>query len=149
MRILTVLLLTLAAALVRADGPPAAPYDAALAVRLGADERGMKMYSLVMLSTGPRTDMPKADADKAFAEHLANMGRLAAAGKLVFAGPLAKNARYRGLFVFDVKTSAEARALLATDPAIKAGLLVGEVYGLYGSAALLEVNRIHATISRE
>jgi len=33
--------------------PPAVAYDAALAQRTGADERGMRRYVLVILRTGP------------------------------------------------------------------------------------------------
>jgi hypothetical protein len=49
-----------------------ATYDAALATRLGADERGMHRYVLVILRTGP-TRVPDGDARKAmFAGHFAN-----------------------------------------------------------------------------
>jgi hypothetical protein len=62
-------------------------YDAALAKRLGADERGMHRYVLVILKTGP-TRVPDGEARKAmFAGHFANMKRLSKAGKLVLAGP--------------------------------------------------------------
>lgn len=127
------------------QAPAGAAYDEALAKRLGADERGMKMYALVMLRSGPKT-LSKADNDAAFAGHMKNIGRLADEGKLAFAGPLGKNERYRGIFVLNVATLAEAEALLATDPAVKAGALVGDTYLLYGSAALQEVARIHNTL---
>ena len=55
----------------------------------------------------------------------------------------------RGIFVFNVATIAEADALLATDPAVQAGALIGEVYLLYGSAALQQVTALHQRISRE
>jgi hypothetical protein len=80
---------------------------------------------------------------------MANIERLAAGGQLVFAGPLEKNERYRGIFVFNVATIAQADALLATDPAVQADALVGEVYLLYGSAALQQVTALHQRISRE
>jgi len=50
--------------------------------------------------------------------------------------------------VFNVKTAAEAEALLASDPAVKAGALAGEIYLLYGSAALQEVTGIHRRIEK-
>ncbi|MGI8812395.1 MAG: hypothetical protein ACR2IH_07685 [Pyrinomonadaceae bacterium] len=34
-----------------------------------------------------------------------------------------------------------------SDPAIKAGVFVGEFHVWYGSAAMLEVTRIHGTIN--
>jgi uncharacterized protein YciI len=93
--------------------------------------------------------MAKEDSDRVFAGHMANINRLAGSGDLVFAGPLEKNDRYRGIFVFNVKTSAEAEALLATDPAVQAGALAGDVYLLYGSAALQQVTAIHHTLSQD
>ncbi len=145
MKMLAAALIALAALSGFQDKP--ASYDADLAKRLGADEYGMKMYALVPLRSGPRQDLSAAESGKAFAGHMANINRLAGAGQLVFAGPLEKNDRYRGIFVFNVKTRAEAEALVATDPAVMAGALAGDVYLLYGSAALQEVNRIHQTIS--
>ncbi|RYY83443.1 MAG: hypothetical protein EOO15_21400 [Chitinophagaceae bacterium] len=112
-------------------------YDKALADSLGADEYGMKMYVLVLLKTGAATGISKAQSDSLFAGHMANIGRLAAEGKLVVAGPLRKNERsLRGIFVFNVRSIADAQALLRSDPAVAAGLLDAELYEWYGSAAL-------------
>jgi uncharacterized protein YciI len=132
----------------QASEAPKAGYDSELARKLGADERGMKMYALVMLRSGPRQDLSKAESDRAFEGHMANISRLAERGDLVFAGPLEKNERYRGIFIFNVKTKEAAEALMATDPAVAAGALAGDVYLLYGSAALQEVNAIHRRISK-
>jgi uncharacterized protein len=128
--------------------PARTRYDAVLAKKLGADEYGMKMYTLVLLRGGANTSMSKEATEQVFAGHMANIQRLAANGQLVFAGPLEKNDRYRGIFVFNVATQAEAEAMLATDPAIKAGALAGDFYQLYGSAALQEVNAIHRRIAK-
>lgn len=54
---------------------PASAYDAELAKRYGADERGMRQYVLVVLKTGPT---PVTDPEKRkamFAGHFANMER--------------------------------------------------------------------------
>lgn len=124
-------------------------YDAALAKRLGADERGMKSYVLVLLKTGPRADIPKEERDRLFAGHMTNMGRLAELGSLVVAGPMARNDRhYEGIFILNVKTITEAQALLATDPAVAGGALAFEAYGWYGSAALQETVNIHRRIDK-
>jgi uncharacterized protein YciI len=130
-------------------GTPAFAGDADLAQRLGADAHGMKMYALVLLKSGPRQDLAQEDSDRAFAGHMANIDRLAATGDLVFAGPLEKNDRYRGIFIFNVTTSAEAEALLATDPAVQAGALAGDVYLLYGSAALQQVTAMHHALTKD
>ncbi len=142
-------LLLAAALLALSFGTPTLAYDAGLAQKLGADEHGMKMYALVLLKPGPRQDLAKEDSDRAFAGHMANLHRLASIGELVFAGPLEKNDRYRGVFIFNVKTTAEADALLATDPAVQAGALSGDVYLLYGTAALQQVTGIHRSISKD
>ena len=61
-------------------------FDAELAKKTGADERGMRSYVLVILRTGP-TRVPDGDERKAmFAGHMANIQRLSNAGKLVLAG---------------------------------------------------------------
>jgi uncharacterized protein len=140
--------LVLAAPLV-ADEPHRPTYDAALARKLGADEHGMKMYALVLLKKGPHGDLSKDEATRAFAGHMANIKRLAASGQLAFAGPFEENERYEGVFVFNVATIAEADALLATDPAVQAGALAGEVYLLYGSAALQQIPALHKRISQK
>lgn len=146
MKTLVVGLIGLATFLSTPVQPPSS-YDEALAKKLGADEYGMKMYALVLLKSGPRQDLGKAESEEAFAGHMANMRRLADQGQLVFAGPLEKNDRFRGIFVFNVKTKEEADALVLTDPAVIAGALEGDVYMLYGSAALQEVTGIHRRIS--
>jgi uncharacterized NAD(P)/FAD-binding protein YdhS len=117
-----------------AQEPPRPAYDAKLARELGADEHGMKMYALVILRTGPRTDLAKEETERV---HLA------------FAGPLARNERFRGIFILNVKTVADAEALMRTDPAVATGALAFDTYLLYGSAALLEVNEIHSHITKD
>jgi uncharacterized protein YciI len=123
-------------------------YDAALAKRLGADERGMRSYVLVILKTGP-TRMPDGDARKAmFAGHFANIQRLADAGKLVLAGPFSEDADgWRGLFVFAVADIEQARALTATDPVIVSGEMVAEYHRWYGSAAVMTIPEVHKTLA--
>lgn len=112
-------------------------YDKKLADSLGADEYGMKMYVLVLLKTGSNTITDKVVRDSLFAGHMQNIGRLADAGKLVVAGPLKKNEKeYRGIFILNAGGIAEAKELLATDPAIVARMLEAELYEWYGSAAL-------------
>jgi uncharacterized protein len=128
--------------------PPA--YDAALAKKLGADDRGMKMYVFVILKTGAKADTSTEEGKQAFAGHMSNMGKLVADGKLVVAGPFAKNERgYRGIFILNVPTVKEADAIVATDPAVAAGYLAYEAFGWYGSAALSEAIPIHEKIQKK
>jgi uncharacterized protein YciI len=112
-------------------------YNKTLADSLGADEYGMKMYVLVMLKTGPGEVKDKATSDSLFGGHIKNINRLADEEKLVVAGPLEKNDKnYEGIFILNVKTIDEAKALLDTDPAIHAKMLDADLYGWYESAAL-------------
>jgi hypothetical protein len=61
------------------SAPNAGNYDPALAARLGADERGMRMYVLVVLKTGPRdAEITGAERAAVFEGHFSNMRRLAA-----------------------------------------------------------------------
>jgi uncharacterized protein YciI len=112
-------------------------YDSTLAAQLGADERGMKMYVLVILKTGPADIQDKALRDSLFAGHFSNMNRMTKEDKLVVAGPLGANdLQYRGIFILNVKTAEEAEVLLQTDPTVSAGIFDTEIFPLYGSAAL-------------
>ncbi len=146
-----VLLFLLALPLAAADDAPARPaYDADLAQKLGADERGMRTYVLCILKTGPRDAEIKGDARKElFAGHFANINRLADEGKLAVAGPFGKNDKsWRGLYVFNVATVEEAETLVALDPAVSAGIFVFELTPWYGSAALMATNEIHKKIEK-
>ncbi len=114
-------------------------YDAELAEKTGSDDYGMKSYVFVILKTGTNTTTDKKYIDSCFAGHMSNMGVLVEKDQLVVAGPFQKNDKtYRGLFILNVATIEEAKKVLATDPAVNAGLLDYEVYGWYGSAALSE-----------
>jgi uncharacterized protein YciI len=124
-------------------------YNKSLADSLGADDYGMKSYSLVMLKTGGGNIEDKAKVDSLFRGHLDNIGRLAEAGKIIVAGPLGKNDnKYRGIFIFDEQDKAKVAELLQTDPAIKADLLAYDIYNWYGSAALPVYLETHSKIEK-
>ncbi len=135
-----------------AQAPPEAakaPYDAALASSVGADERGMRRYVLVVLKTGPNRIAAGAERDEMFKGHFANMHRLAAEGKLAFAGPFDGADGWRGLFIFSVPDIDEAKKLVATDPVVARGEMVPEFHALYGSAALMLVNEAHDKVTKK
>ncbi|HVG13087.1 MAG TPA: YciI family protein [Flavisolibacter sp.] len=125
-------------------------FDKQLADSLGSDDYGMKQYVLVILKTGTATITNKAVTDSLFRGHMQNIGRLADAGKLVVAGPLQKNEKgYRGIFILNVKTIDEAKALLLTDPAVKANLFDAELFNWYGSAALPMYLKFHQKVEKK
>jgi hypothetical protein len=55
-------------------------YDKALADSLGGDDYGMKMYTFVILKTGPNPIHDKKTRDSLFTGHMANINRLASMG---------------------------------------------------------------------
>lgn len=129
--------------------PAQAQSDPELAKSLGADERGMRSYVLVILKTGPNR-VPAGEArTKMFEGHFANMRRLAAEKKLVMAGPLDGVDGWRGLFVFNTPDIDEAKRLVATDPVIGSGEMVAEYHKFYGSAALMMVSDVHGKIEKK
>jgi uncharacterized protein YciI len=124
-------------------------YDEALAKQLGADERGMRSYVLVVLKTGP-TRVPDGEKrTEMFAGHMANMQRLANEGVLVFAGPLDGVDGWRGVFVFATAEIEEAKTYVSTDPVIINGEMVAEYHQLYGSAGLMMMNEISQKIRKQ
>lgn len=124
-------------------------YDSVQATAWGADQYGMKQYVLVFLKAGPnrsQDSISRANLQKA---HMENITRLANEGKLILAGPMMDDGEIRGIYVFDVRSLEEARALTETDPAIQAGSLVLEMHPWYCSAALMEIPRLHKKAAKK
>lgn len=125
-------------------------YCKSLADSLGADKYGMKMYIFVILKTGSNTTTDKTKLDGLFRGHMENITKLANSGKLVVAGPFKKNDKsFRGIFIINVKTAAEALELLEKDPAIKEKVLEAEILEWYGSAALPMYLPFHEKIEEQ
>ena len=143
----TLLALPFAATAVEPVKPPA--YDAELARSLGADERGMRPYVLVILKTGPNKMADGEARTSMFKGHFANMGKLAGEKKLVLAGPLDGKEGRRGIFVFNTPDIEAAKTWVATDPVIVNGEMVAEYHKFYGSAALMMVNEVHGKIEKK
>jgi uncharacterized protein len=124
--------------------------DNALSKQLGADENGMKTYIMAFLKKGRKRWMiDSTKANLLQKAHLDNITRLADEGKLVVAGPFLENTDLRGIYIFDVRTVAEAQQLCGTDPAIQAESLTMEFHPWYGSAALVKVYEIHKKIVKK
>ena len=66
-------------------------------------------------------------------EHMANILKMGAEGKLVIAGPFTDKGDLRGLYVFRVASAEEAKALVESDPAVKAGRLRFELHPWYAA----------------
>ena len=121
-RLLLALILSLAA--LRAElAPSPAPTKAADPMP------NMTTYYFGLITAGPKAGTgTAAERGKTQAAHLANIGRLHAAGKLLVAGPFLDGGNFRGLFIYKCATLAEAQELAATDPAVQAGRLVVEIH---------------------
>ncbi|MEM1080165.1 MAG: YciI family protein [Pseudomonadota bacterium] len=150
LRFIACLMLAALALLTRsALADDAVEYNAELAAALGADAYGMRPYVMAMLKAGPNPPDDPAQAAEVQAGHMAHIRQLAEAGQLVLAGPYMDDGAVRGLFVFATDDMDQARAWTEADPAVQAGLLAMELRPWYGSAALMQVNAIHASIARE
>jgi uncharacterized protein len=149
--IIAVILLATIAGFSQASDKAVKPtFDAEMASKYGADERGMKMYVMCILKTGPKdANIKGKEREDIFAGHFANINKLADEGKLAVAGPFGKNDKtYRGLYIFNVSTIAEAEKLVVLDPAVKAGVFVPEMTLWYGTAALLATPEIHKKLEK-
>ena len=96
----------------------------------------MRTYVIGFLFRGPNRITDEKAADDLQRAHLANIARLHKAGKIILAGPFRDDTDLRGLFLFDVATVEEAKALCDTDPAIQAGSLRVELHPWYSSKGI-------------
>jgi len=94
----------------------------------------MTTYQVAFLRKGPAwTPGSTPELEKLQAAHLAHIGKMAASGKLVIAGPFSDGGELRGMFIFRVDTLEEAKALAEQDPAVKAGRLVLEWHAWFAA----------------
>jgi uncharacterized protein YciI len=89
----------------------------------------MTMVYMVLLKKGPAWTAEKTPATQAIQDaHLANIRKMWADKKLVIAGPFGDDGDLRGVFLFQVGSLDEAKALTASDPAVQAGRLTPEIH---------------------
>ncbi|HWJ91194.1 MAG TPA: YciI family protein [Flavisolibacter sp.] len=124
-------------------------YDSALAKKFGADDYGMKQYVMVFLKAGPVKVTDSAQRNQLLQGHLQNIMRLAKEGKLLVAGPFLDKTDIAGIFIFDVRTIDEARTVVNTDPAVRAGMFDVELHPWYASAALMQVGSVHEKLQKK
>ena len=94
----------------------------------------MTTYYVGFLYRGEKWTAEETPETKKIQEgHMANIQRLGAEGKLVIAGPFTDNGDLRGLYVFRAASAEEAKALVETDPAVKAGRLRFELHPWYAA----------------
>lgn len=88
----------------------------------------MKQYYLVLLKRGPIRNQDSVTSAAIQKGHLENITRLYNEGKIDMAGPMGHDGDLRGIFIFNSDSYEEVQQLCSTDPAIKAGRLVVEIY---------------------
>ena len=120
--------LLLAAPLFAADEKPATKAE---------PQFEMTTYVLGFLKKGPNWGQgSKEESARIQDGHMANIRKMAAAGKLIVAGPMGDDTDLRGIFIFKAKSPDEVLAMCAEDPAIKAGRLLLELHPWFAAAGL-------------
>lgn len=118
-----------------AEGP--VPSGLAKTPEVGPGGWEMTTYYVGFLFRGPKwTPEDTPETRKLQEEHMANIRKMGEAGKLVIAGPFMDGGDLRGLYVFRVATPEEAKALVESDPAVKAGRLRFELHPWFAAKNL-------------
>jgi len=82
------------------------------------------LYWAFFVTGDNKTPLPKEEAEKMQAVHLANLGRLGREGKGLMAGPLGgERGSLRGIVVLDLPTPEAIAAEFKDDPFVKAGYM--------------------------
>ena len=102
----------------------------------------MANYHFGLLRKGPAWTAQRTPAtDSIQAGHMANIGRMAEEGALLAAGPLLDGGTIRGVLIFRADSTVRPRALVARDPAVKAGRLALDLYAWNAPAGIGEPYR--------
>ena len=89
----------------------------------------MTTYYVGFLYRGPKwTPEVTPETTRIQEGHMANIRRMAEAGKLLVAGPFSDDGALRGMYVFTVGSMEEAEKLVQTDPAVQSGRLRFELH---------------------
>ena len=86
-----------------------------------------RWFWLLLLKRGPIRDQSRTEADQIQAAHLRHLFTLRKRDQLRMFGPVDGAGALRGIGVLTVPSREEAEALMADDPAVRAGRLRAEV----------------------
>jgi uncharacterized protein YciI len=94
-----------------------------------APAKSQKLHYLIRLTPARAgfVENPTAAEQKAMGDHFARLKKLAAAGKIVVAGPSINGPDTFGIVVVEVESKEEATEIMRGDPSVKAGMMKGEV----------------------
>jgi uncharacterized protein len=119
--------------------------DTTLIKQLGADEYGMKIYSIVYLKAGGKLPADSVAAVATQKQHLRYLKDLMDKGTMLILGPIMEEAAISGICIYNT-TVDEAKKLAEADPAVISGELTVEVHPWYASAALMKLPEMHKAI---
>jgi len=94
-----------------------------------AQENKMVQFHMALLRKGPQWNSTReAERNTILKQHVENVIELLNTAKAVIAGPLADDGDLAGIFILRAASAAEAKSWVDADPAVKAGLMVGEMH---------------------
>lgn len=86
-------------------------------------------FQMALLKKGPKwTETQTPEAQHILHQHLVNVLALLDSGKAVVAGPFGDDTDLAGVFILRASSAEEAKTWVDADPAVKAGLIVGELH---------------------
>lgn len=113
------------------------PLAAQEKARLVPDQIQMTTYVVGFLKKGANWGTgTKEESERIQERHLANLRKMAEAGKLIIAGPFSDNTGLRGMLIFKVSSIEEARGLAEQDPAVQVGRLALELHPWFAAQGL-------------
>lgn len=96
-------------------------------------------YCFAFLNAVPdRPEIPKGEAERIQAAHLAHLGSLAEKRWLLAAGPIGTPGPNRGILISACQSVEEANQLASADPAVKANRLTVETFQWSGPAGIAQ-----------
>ncbi|MEP7363816.1 MAG: hypothetical protein ABI972_11220 [Acidobacteriota bacterium] len=106
---------------------------------IAANAADWKYYCFGFLNAAPdRKELPKAEVDEIQKGHIGHMGKMAAAGKLLVAGPFMTDGGPRGVVIYNCASVDEAMGYTQPDPAVVNKRLTMEFYKMHAPEGLGE-----------
>jgi len=103
----------------------------------------LESYTFVLLRRPPDApDLPVDELERLQQQHLAYLGQMAERGAMVLSGPFADqpDESWRGFSLY-VTSPDETRALVAQDPAVRAGRLAMDVFTWWTQKGALKLSQ--------